>query len=132
MEMRNFTLTGSGSFVDTTAGGSSFDVVLTGPSGTVVKFDTTIYNPDKNDGSTISPTFSTSGTLIPFPPFFCAPGGAPSNGIWHDAFGHGGHHASSDASHHGTATAIGTQREQRTRCREDSGGCIGNGKEDRP
>jgi hypothetical protein len=62
-EQRNYSLSGSGSFVDTSGGASAFLVTLTGPGGSVASFTKADFNPGNDDGATVSPPFSTSGTL---------------------------------------------------------------------
>ena len=64
-DTRDYTINGNGSFVDTTGGASSFQVTLVGPGGTVASFEKADFDPGLNDGTVVTPNFSTSGVLTP-------------------------------------------------------------------
>jgi len=62
-EDRDYSISGNGSFVDTTAGASNFSVQLSGPGGTIESFTKADFDPANNDGATVPATFSHTGTL---------------------------------------------------------------------
>ena len=63
-ESRAYTIGGTGSFPDTGSGASNFNLILTGPGGTVASFAKSDFNPNNNDGAFINtPPFGTTGTL---------------------------------------------------------------------
>ena len=62
-ESRDYSISGNGSFVDTTGGASNFSVQLTGPGGTIESFTKADFDPANNDGATVPATFSHTGTL---------------------------------------------------------------------
>lgn len=64
-DTRDYTINGSGSFVDTSGGASNFSVTLVGPGGTVASFTKADFDPGLNDGTLVTPNFGTSGTLTP-------------------------------------------------------------------
>jgi hypothetical protein len=64
-DTRDYSLDGSGSFVDTSGGASNFAVTLVGPGGTVASFTKADFDPGLNDGTLVTPNFATSGTLTP-------------------------------------------------------------------
>jgi len=62
-EPRDYTINGTGSFVDTGSGASNFAVTLTGPGGTVASFTKADFDPGNLDGAVVNPVFDTGGTL---------------------------------------------------------------------
>jgi hypothetical protein len=84
-ESRAYSITGSGSFVDTSGGASNFNVILTGPGGTIESFSKADFDPANGDGAVVTPNFSGAGTLAPGAYTLSAvsgvSGGTNSNGI---------------------------------------------------
>ena len=64
-ESRSYSIIGSGSFVDTSGGASNFNVILTGPGGTIESFSKADFDPANGDGAVVTPNFSGAGTLAP-------------------------------------------------------------------
>jgi hypothetical protein len=67
---RTYTLSGGSSFVDTTAGATNFNVILTGPGGGgggggVFSFAKSDFDPMNNDRAILTPALAASGTLAP-------------------------------------------------------------------